>query len=65
MVFIKCFAPWKNQKREKKTKSHAVAAFLDPPLRFGIHRTVLHPDREPMKAARCVRAHTVCAEYHC
>lgn len=64
MVCInKCFAPWKSKKR--KTNTHAVSALLDPALLFGLYRTLLHLYREPMNAALCVRAHTVCPEYHC
>lgn len=66
MVCInKCFAPWKSKKKMTKTNTHAVSALLDPALLFGLYRTLLHPDREPMNAALCVRAHTVCPEYHC
>lgn len=66
MVCInKCFAPWKSKKR--KTNTHAVSALLDPALLFGLYRILLHLYREPMNAALCVcvRAHTVCPEYHC
>lgn len=65
MVCInKCFAPWK-QKKKRKANTHAVSALLDPPLLFGLYGTLLHLDRELMNAALCVRAHTVCPEYHC
>lgn len=64
MVCIdKCFAPWTSKKR--KTNTHTVSALLDPALLFGLYRTLLHLDREPVDAALCVRAHTVCPEYHC
>lgn len=64
MVCInKCFAPWKLKK--KKQTHTAVSALLDPTLLFGLYWTLLHLDREPMNAALCVRAHTVCPEYHC
>lgn len=52
-------------KKEKNEHTHAVSALLDPALLFGLYRTLLHLYREPMNAALCVRAHTVCPEYHC
>lgn len=64
MVCInKCFAPWKLKMR--KINTHSVSALLDPALLFGLYRTLLHLDRQPINAARCVQAHTDCPEYHC
>lgn len=62
MVCInKCFAPWNLKKR---TWTHTLS-LLDQTHLFGLFGTLLHLDREPVNAALCVQAHTVCPEYHC
>lgn len=60
------FCTLESQKREKK-KTQVTRCRCIPGSDSAVrgYRTVLHPDAKPVKAALCVRAHTVCAECHC
>ena len=49
----------KLKKEERRTR-----ALLDPAL-LSSEPPPPPADREPVNAALCVRAHTVCPEYHC
>lgn len=68
-VSINVLHPGKSKKREREREENRVTRCRCTPgsasLPFGLYRTLLHPDREPMNAALCVRAHTVCPQYHC
>ena len=59
----------KKRERERKSKhTHAPSphSWIQLCCFGGLCRTLLHLDREPvLDAALCVRAHTVCPEYHC
>lgn len=60
-----CFAPWIIKKKRKTEHARRLCTPGSGSPVWTLSEKLLHLDREQTNAALCVRAHTVCPEYHC